>query len=466
MIWLALRGVGVALTVILCTQGSSAVLAQEQTAPALPPVVASEPVRLPFPFHASDGGQAFQEMPPDPVPGLPHHYIVAGWETYDCVAPWALGDVRKVAQASCTQLQAPVVDDTREQFRFGPESVATQAPWRRNYYGSFTVLRVKGANGDPVLLSINHGENKGKSQTHVAANRGTAFATTIAPNMKNTVGVVSDVCTEANGCYFAFVGASWMSLRGGALPQPEKLIDDGPIVWPSSGYVSADGETKLSSGPRCPTAIVKDGEVYVFYVDTRYTNGRDGGEKADFGERRSGLKVMRAVVRPPAAPRFEVYFDGRFGEAALPAGYSNDRALDFVATPGPRATPLFGPSGRGSKETLEFAAARIAGTDLYLGVEQYEDFQDEGVSECRGQGKLALRISRDLVHWSPRHDIYGCASRKQFKMWYPRFVDEAGAQTTEIDPKNFKILGTALYERDASGLQLYSMNVSLDRSGR
>jgi hypothetical protein len=433
--------------------------ADDRPAPDVPNVVASDPVRLQFPITAVDGGQVFQEMPPDPIPGEPHRYVVASWQTYECAAPWSLADPDKSMPASCTQLQAPVADDTRKQFRFGPESIKNETPWKRNYYGSFSVVRV---NGGSDLLSINHGENKGKKDSHAPANQGLAFPNSIAPNMQNYGGTVSGLCLEVNGCYFAFTGASWMPLRTKSDPQGDKLTDYGPIVWPSVGYVSADGLTKYASGPRSPTAIVKDSQVYVFYVDTRFTNGRDGRAKDDTGDRRSGLKLMRATVRPPEFPRFEVYFNGRFSEPALPGGFSKDRLFDFISTEGPRATPLFGQPDRGSTETIEFTAVKIAGADLYLGAEQYEDYQIEGASACRGKSSLALRVSRDLIHWSPRHDIYGCLTRREFKMWFPRFIDQAGQTTTEIDPRGFKILGTANYERDASGLHLYSMDMSLD----
>ena len=461
----SLKAAGGALCAALWLCWPGAAGAEQAAAPEMPAVDAAAPMPVDFPFQAIDGGSPFQEMPPNPVPGAPNHLIVSGLETYDCIAPWTLAAPNRVDPASCLRLQGPEVGDTLNLTPAQLAGEASKAPWRRNYYGSFWLLNVVGERGEADLFSINHGENNGEDKAIVPKVRAVQWPTTVGPNIENTVGPVGDICTERNGCYYAFVGGSWMDRAKLARPLDETLTDYGPLVWPSAGYVTPDGKLKLSNGPRHPTALTKDGYVYVFYVDHRYSNGRDGLDKSDVGDRRSGVKVMRAKVHPPAAPAFSVYFNGAFDEPALPAGYSNDRTLDLVSAAGPRATPIFGPEGGGSKETLEFAAAHVRGTDLYLGVEQYEDYQNEGRSQCPGKSILALRLSRDLVHWSRRRDIYGCLSRQDFKMWYPRLVDEADSNSTEIDPANFNILGTALYERDKSGLRLYSMRIGLGPLG-
>jgi hypothetical protein len=244
------------------------------------------------------------------------------------------------------------------------------------------------------------------------------------------------------------------------------LNDSGPIVWPSLGYVSADGTKKLANGPRLPHAITYNGYVYVFYQDDFYTVGSDNNNLLDVGDRRSGLKVMRAWLPNIESGNWLVYYEppgaqGGFTQPALPAGFSN-YGQGFFSTPGPLATPLFGRNVHnpaiGSSETKSFAVAQ-AGPNLFVGAEWYTDYQDEGTSQCPGKEKLALRTSSDLINWSNRLDIYGCLDPSSFQMDYAELVDAGSTSNTQIDPSNFYIVGS--YHNSDGSFSYYSLHEGL-----
>src|SRR5437588_12230880 len=79
--------------------------------------------------------------------------------------------------------------------------------------------------------------------------------------------------------------------------------------------------------------------AYVFYQDSYYTNGFDGLYNLDVGDRRGGMKVIRAQLPNVQPGSWYAYYQpaassaGDFTEPALPSG--------VFSTPGPRATPLF-----------------------------------------------------------------------------------------------------------------------------
>ncbi len=284
------------------------------------------------------------------------------------------------------------------------------------------------------------------------------FENSVAPKMENffQANAIGKPCLNENlGCYFAFVSMSWLPYNATTNWGTQAFWEAGPIVWPSREYVSVDGKIKVSNGPRHPSGIVKDGYLYVFYIDHIYsTQGvlnppRDLNRNTDHGSRRSGLKVMRAQLPYVSPYQWKVYYNGSFSSGALPTKsgvkITKENMKQFLSTPGPEATPLFKnplPDARGSSETQSFSVAKIKGQNLYLGAEVYVDYQEEGPSRCPGMVKLALRTSRDLVEWSTRRDLYGCFQPADFKMNYARFYNKESTSNEEVDLNDFFLVGS------------------------
>jgi hypothetical protein len=70
----------------------------------------------------------------------------------------------------------------------------------------------------------------------------------------------------------------------------------------------------------------------------------------------------------------------------------------------------------------------------------------QGSTSCgAGPGKqgLALRLSKDLIHWSDRRDIYGCLDAREFGVHYATFVRHDSSTNDVIDFDDFYLVGTA-----------------------
>jgi hypothetical protein len=391
-------------------------------------------------------GDFQKEIPPVIVGGPPLRFLFGGIESFACTGRWSLLGGRP-GPSSCTQVLGPVVDNRELQRSFDRFDADRGSPYTRNYNGVFAAALTALPGIGPSLVTINHTENKGEGRPLAGAGRG-PFPNSISSALQNLTAAGTDGGTcyvETLGCYFAFVTIAWAPFNAetnwGLVP----FSDQGPIVGPSLGYISADRLTKLANGPRHPHAITHGGYIYVFYIDHFYTNGRDGNEALDRGGRRSGVKLIRAKLPDVAPGAWRAYRDGAFDEPALPAAFRADDPASF-ARPGPIATPLFAnrrDRTTGTSETESFAAAKVDGLDLFVGAEVYQDWQDEAPSPCPGMHRLALRFSTDLIHWSERRDIYGCADARAFDLHYATFVRRDSTTNEVIDGDEFYLVGTA-----------------------
>jgi hypothetical protein len=393
--------------------------------------------------------RAFQkEIPPVIVGGEHRRVLFGGIESFACTAEWILLGSRTANNpTSCTQILRPVVDNGQNRTGFDRSDADRASPYTRNYNGAFAAAVVRQPGVGPSLVTINHTENKGEIKPYAGAGRG-PFPNSISTALQNltAAGTTGSTCyVETLGCYFAFVTIAWAPFNADTNWGMVPFADQGPIVWPSLGYLSQDGATKLANGPRHPHALTHAGYIYVFYIDHFYTNGRDGNAVLDRGERRSGVKLIRAELPDVTPGTWHAYHDGAFDEPALPSGFRNDDA-QFFKRPGPLATPLFAnrrDPASGTSETESFAAAAVDGLDLFVGAEVYQDWQDEAPSPCPGKHRLALRFSKDLIHWSDRRDIYGCLDGPQFGMHYATFVRRDSSTNEIVDPGDFYVVGTA-----------------------
>jgi hypothetical protein len=409
-------------------------------------VTVVEPPRTLLAPMALSLGDFQKEIPPVIVGGPPQRFMFGGIESFACTGRWSLLGLRP-GPTSCVQVLRPVVDNRELQQSFDRFDADQRSPYTRNYNGVFAATLTSLPGLGPSLVTINHTENKGEAHPLAGAGRG-PFPNSISNALQNLTATGTNGATcylETLGCYFAFVTVAWAPFNAetnwGLVP----FSDQGPIVWPSLGYVTADRLAKLANGPRHPHAITHGGHIYVFYIDHFYTNGRDGNAALDRGERRSGVKVIRAKLPDVAPGAWRIFHDGGFDEPALPAAFLADDPASF-ARPGPVATPLFAnrrdPTA-GTSETESFAAAKVDGLELFVGAEVYQDWQDEAPSPCPGKHRLALRFSTDLVHWSDRRDIYGCADAGAFGLHYASFVRRDSSSNEAIDADDFYVVGTA-----------------------
>ena len=291
--------------------------------------------------------------------------------------------------------------------------------WNRTYYGVMGAAVVPGPQGD-ILVAMTHGENKNGTfgpEHRLAYTTNTieewgrydepAPGTFPRPKMY-----------EFDRVYYGLVGVA-------ACPVSRRDGDDlmqgdmGPALWPSSGYLDAEGN-QVCYGPRHPYAIVAGDYLYVYYIDDICPAMFPNPDDVEPG-RMFGLKVARAPIRDIRPENFRLYFDGGFTEPALPAGFDKyDRR--FVYEKGGRGDILLAhPSG---SPVVRFTVAKLRGTDLYLGL-SYDRQQNQW-----------LWLSRDMVHFSRQQNL------GRSRVMYPIFYNREFSSNAEIDPGDFYIGGT------------------------
>ena len=307
--------------------------------------------------------------------------------------------------------------------------------WGRVYHAIYSVETFQHPVAGPVSLGFMHGENKNLvSDRH--------YQNTIQPNVPIDL---RDHATYSGGnpyiegweAYNAFISAAWVphtdQNNGGRQFFSNEL---GPIVWPSTGFITPNG-VKSTSGLKHPSSIAHDNYIYVFYSE----GGPYGGRVPQEEGRTEGIKVARAPVHDALNPHaYQVYYRDPNGVEAwhrsLPEGFSKDRMLDFVTVQGGKATDIMNDDLNQSQH-IRFAAAKVRNTDYFIGVEEYIDLADGR------RFKVALRFSKDLVHWTERQQVvYEAANWETSRLNYPVFLDKEGATNTTIDIDDFYILGT------------------------
>lgn len=300
-------------------------------------------------------------------------------------------------------------------------------PWRRDYYGIYSAQYLSAAQGGPVTLGFLHAENKDvcidRRDCHGDVNNGkdTCFNGDLWPR------------------YNAMVCAGWVANDQQTNWGQHYFSNDmGPIAWPSTGYLQANG-IKASCGIGIPSSIVYNGYVYVFFMD----HGPYGGLNPDDEEgRRAGIKVVRAPVSDALNPNaYQAYYRDTAGNdtwnPSLPAGFTKESMLSFLRVKGPMTTDLMGEQPWTSAP-LRFSVAAVRNANYFIGVESYIDLVDGG------RYKTALRCSSDLLHWSPRMlVISNAADFTSSTMNYPIFLSSDGLSNTVIDADDFYVVGTS-----------------------
>jgi len=317
-----------------------------------------------------------------------------------------------------------------------PDPATLDAPeWRRNYYGAFSAHALDPSTPDSPLLLFAHGENKNENLG------GILYQNTINPGATDYSGYdATGEYVDAWDAYNAFIGSVILNNPTRLATDGPAVQDNGPVVWPSAGYLDAAG-TKTSEGVRHPSSLIYDGNVYLFYLDTSY---------AGDPERTPGIKVARAPLAGAGAPgSFHAFWNGDFTEPALPDGYSAADNHASLATPGPRATSILGPD---SADDVRFSVAQVSPSPtegpLFLGVEEHFD-------DLNGWW-VALRLSTDLVGWTLPYAIPGIAAPTwdDGTMNYPILMDRDGWTNTTVSLDAFYVVGTSASQTNVLPLSI------------
>jgi hypothetical protein len=183
--------------------------------------------------------------------------------------------------------------------------------WSRHYYGGYSAEKI---GSDTILFT--HGENKNEYENNIC------YQNSINPSVicsscysgTNPQGVYAD-CAKA---YSSFLGMTHSSQSTGA-----GFIDEGPVIWPTTGYSQKNTVTRAGSLGMAShvNSIINGNYIYLFY----FNNG--SGTSTD--ARNLGIKVARAPTSGAGKPgTFQTWYklpNGTEGwEDSLPSTwYSN-----------------------------------------------------------------------------------------------------------------------------------------------
>jgi len=374
------------------------------------------------------------EIPPWIIPGgYRSYFFVDGSGTYIWSSKSSLIDSKSIDLDGAVGPNQASQSYINEKEYNGYNNVEN---WKRNYHAIYSAVYINEPAVGPISLGFLHGENKNE----IIGNK--SYQNTIQPNV--TINP-SDPNSYSGGtpfhdgwnAYNAIISAAW-TVNNKQTNWGQRFFsnDLGPIVWPSTGYVTRGG-VKCTSGLRHPSALVANEYVYIFYTDSGPFGSNIPAEEG----RSEGIKVARAPLSSALDPNsYKVYYRDPSGReswlSSLPVGFTKEHMLDFVAVKGPKTTDIMR-DDRGISDEIRFSVAKVRNTDYFIGVEEYMDLANGK------KYKVALRFSTDLIHWTNRALIVATASTwNDTNMNYPIFLSNDGWSNTEIDIDDFYLLGT------------------------
>ncbi len=357
---------------------------------------------------------------------IPPWTIGGGWHTY--FAHNGISTVTYSVPEAITPKEAINCAGKGGYFATGP---VAQDPWKRNYSGIYSAHHLQNPYAGTIDIGFCHNENR---------NECNGSANTIDPNVPIN-------CNNPYQGYFAMVSAVWTPDNSrNNWGQQGYSNDLGPILWPSNGFVGANGVTQITDGLLQPSSIVYNGYIYVFIWDKGPLRGTTLNEEG----RRRGIKLVRVSLESDLDPtQYQVYYKDTAGNVewlpSLPAGLTKENMLDYVRTQGPKATDILPDELNGGTEAYRFTAAQVKGQDYFIGLEEYVDYKDitnnNGVQQPRHH--LAIRYSPDLINWSARIKILETSDSWNASSFnYPILLSDDGWSNTEVDLTSFYVLGT------------------------
>jgi hypothetical protein len=357
------------------------------------------------------------EIPPWTIAGDWHTYLVHnGIRTATYSVPNAMSPK---ASINCSGKGA---------FAVGPDA---SDPWKRNYSGIYSAHYLVHPMQGPIDIGFCHNENKN-----------------ICGGAGNTIDPYVPIdCSRPYRGYFAMVSAVWTtSVQSDNWGQQGYNNDLGPILWPSSAFVAADGVSPASQGLLQPSSIIYDNYIYVFVVDDGPLPAGPQGQEG----RERGIKLVRVPVSGCLDPtQYQVYYKDTSGNVqwlpSLPPGFTKENMLQYVQVQGPKSTDIL--SGELSDNTwsYRFTAAKVNNTNYFIGCEEYLDNNDITYvnGEAQARHHVALRFSYDLMNWSPREMVIETSEDWNASTFnYPILLSADGWTNTAIDLDNFYVVGT------------------------
>jgi len=395
----------------------------------------------------------YAEIPPWVIKDKQYHYFFTTNFTACWSSTWSLGNpINEIKELGSKKDLGPkwILTAANWWQKFYPPAVLENPLypnnqqwqtdyWRRNYNGIFCAHIITLSNTrNKILFAVSHGENKNEKQDSYFYQNTVRPSFTINPGDATTFSGMSNGsykdCREA---YFGFLNGSWVAYDTTGKWSNEYLNDIGPIAWPSAGYVNTDN-TQASTGLRHPSSIVNDNYIYIFVKD----ESNDGT---------GGIKLIRCLLDSILKPNcFETWSAIQTWVPSLPKGFSKNLCGNFFSSRGPKNTPVF-PNDR---NTIRFSVAKFKNTNQFIGVEQYNDEQDNNHS------KLAFRFSQDLIHWSDRVNFFNNTEHNwdDMPLKYPIFLSADGTSNTEVDKDQFYVIGTS--GNNSVSRLLFSSNIA------
>lgn len=224
----------------------------------------------------------------------------------------------------------------------------------------------------------------------------------------------------------------------------EYAFDEGPIMWPQPGYMAQDGLPNYDALYGASSYI--QGTNYIY----------------SFAPNRWCLRIARApLAQGGRYDTWEFLYNNTFSTSSLPAGYvlnnvfsspEEDVNRDCIPLDNNFSIPGFPDAKVQSFNTQYFQVATLKrqGFPIYYVATAETEFEIcENSQTCEPNETVTysgygIRLSSDLIHWSPA--VYYSIVKSAWgvgggKYSYPTFVNKEGTSNYEVDAENFYILG-------------------------
>ncbi|MBP9820469.1 DUF4214 domain-containing protein [Candidatus Woesebacteria bacterium] len=406
--------------------------------------------------------------------------ILSSIHSWRCLMDQGIIDVYKAGGSqlfapldSCSVVVTPenlvdVTDSGNIQFKTN-QSAYGNRHWARTYWGITDASVISVPGNEPQLISVHHGENM--NSRYKQQGRDHLIQGTIRPTVyvgacpqDAPAGAVCDCAAGYDGgtykpCWESFGGflsisATPLNLLTSVNKASEgnkdrnqiSSFDTGPVIWPAQGY--SKGMQPSSGGPYHPTLFTDTttGYVYIFYT-------QDWGKQSPFDKTFKCVGAARARIGETSASSWQVLKNGQFTTSGLPEGFNKDAMLQFLDKSAGNGDCIDLPNNTGTMDTsIWFSIAKVANTPYFAALEEH--------SPGNKTYQLSIRLSKDLIHWSPPQ-VLGTADTNWGKSQYsyPTFYSKEGVSADAIDANEFYILGKRA--TNGSGYELNVMRACI-----
>ncbi len=326
-------------------------------------------------------------------------------------------------------------------------------PWRYTYNG-ITGLHLLGNR----LVSIRHNEHQNMRSSF--NNNFYFYQGTVFPQVRVDgsnpcyAGYVNGVWQQ---CWPSFAGFGSIGITNLSTYQPSEwnystTTDLGPHLWPEVAYKTASG-TQSGWNIYHPTSFADSDYLYSFY--TRYT-----------GNGNACFTAARSPVNGSLAPStWRVLKNGAFNSVSMPVGFTKEQIANYYDDGSPSSDCLFGDNTDQEWSGQWFRVARAHSEyetlPYYIGFE--ERYNPDQIPENQ-QWEAGVRISKDLIHWSPfmRLDYQTGGTWGIGKYTYPTAYNAESTSNDRVHIENaFMVGNSADNGASGEGYRLFRMQLKL-----